>query len=284
MALSDIGNLMCLPIDEIEPGNPTEVHQYILQFAAKQLNENGRNWVPVIVKETGLDQYQVIANSFVYAAAIEAGLEEVWCIIAEDTPEVVQLSQALAQETSPKTNLSTADRDEISVALDYLMKQPGTPLKGIRSASVVARLDEAPREYWQDLKPITKLGCSITGGAKLKALEKVFYLTPQPIPEITSDRYLLEMMSAKELNAMAKKKGLANLGKLNKDGLVDLLSNKTIQTARSTDNSSAMADSHHLLERMTVPELKAMAKKKGLTGYSKFKKPDLVKLLAEAAE
>ncbi|MEB3288770.1 MAG: transcription termination factor rho family protein, partial [Leptolyngbya sp.] len=177
MAISDIGNLMCLPIDEIEPGQPTEVHPYILQFAAKKVNQNGRNWIPVIVKEIGLDQYQVIANSFIYAVAIEAGLEEIWCIIAEDSPDVTELSQALALEVPPRTNLSTADRDEISVALDYLIKQPGTPLKGVRAASVVARLDEAPREYWQDLKPVTKLGCGITGGAKLKALEQVFYLT-----------------------------------------------------------------------------------------------------------
>jgi hypothetical protein len=224
MALSDVGNLMCLPIDEIEPGNPTEVHQYILQFAAKKFNKISRNWIPVIVKETGLDQYQVIANSFIYAAAIEAGLEEVWCIIAEDSPEVMELSQALAQETQPKTNLSTADRDEIAAALDYLIQQPGTPLKGVRVASVIARLDEAPREYWKDLKPITKLSCGITGGAKLKALEQIFYLTPQPIPEITTDTRLLEMMAVGELKAMAKKKGLTGFAKMKKPDLVKLLS------------------------------------------------------------
>jgi hypothetical protein len=35
---------------------------------------------------------------------------------------------------------------------------------------------------------------------------------------------------------------------------------------------------------MAVGELKAMAKKKGLTGFAKLKKPDLVKLLSEASE
>lgn len=39
-----------------------------------------------------------------------------------------------------------------------------------------------------------------------------------------------------------------------------------------------------LLARMAVGELKAMAKKRGLTGFAKFKKPELVKLLAEAAD
>ena len=224
MSLTDIGNLMLLSFDEIEPGKATQVHEYVIQFAAKQLGLEGRNWVPVIVKETGPDRYQVIGNSFIYAVAAEAGLEKVWCIIAEDSPEVAELSQALAQETQPKTNLSTADRDEIAAALDYLIQQPGTPLKGVRVASVIARLDEAPREYWKDLKPITKLSCGITGGAKLKALEQIFYLTPQPIPEITTDTRLLEMMAVGELKAMAKKKGLTGFAKMKKPDLVKLLS------------------------------------------------------------
>ncbi|MBD2428392.1 transcription termination factor rho family protein [Phormidium sp. FACHB-1136] len=224
MALTDVGNLMLLHFDEIEPGNPIEIHEYVIQFAAKKLGPEGRNWIPIIVKETGPDQYQVIGNSFIYAVAAEAGLEKVWCIIAEDSSDAVKISQALAQEVQPKTNLSTADRDEIAAALDYLIKQPGTPLKGVRAASVVARLDDAPREYWKDLKPITKLGCGITGGAKLKSLEQVFYLTPQPIPEITTDTRLLEMMAVGELKAMAKKKGLTGFAKLKKPDLIKLLS------------------------------------------------------------
>ncbi len=275
MTLSNIGNLMLLHFDEIEPGKPTEVHEYVIQFAAKQLGGDRRNWVPIIVKETGPDQYQVIGNSFIYAVAAEAGLEKVWCIIADDSSEAAAISQALAQETPPKTNLSTADRDEISVALDYLMKQPATPLKGVRAASVVARLDEAPREYWQDLKPITKLSCGITVGAKLKALEQVFYLTPKPIPEITTDRRLLEMMTVGELKAMAKKQRLTDYAKLKHPDLVKLLSNPPEPKPEATSDSRP-------LEKMTIKELKAMAEEKGLTGFAKLKKSELVKLLAEA--
>lgn len=224
MSLTDVGNLMLLSFDEVEPGQPTQAHDYLIQFAAKHLGPEGRNWIPIIVKETNPDRYQVIGNSFIYAVAAEAGLEKVWCIIADSSPESISATQALAQEVQPKTNLSTADRDEIAAALDYLIKQPGTPLKGVRAASVVARLDDAPREYWKDLKPITKLGCGITGGAKLKSLEQVFYLTPQPIPEITTDTRLLEMMAVGELKAMAKKKGLTGFAKLKKPDLIKLLS------------------------------------------------------------
>ncbi len=223
MSLSDVGNLMCLPFDEIEPGEPSEVHEYLIQFAANQLGPEGRNWIPLVVKETAPDQYQVVGNAFIYAVAAEAGLDEVWCIIADDSPETVAITQALAQETQPKTNLSTASREEISAAIDYLMSQVDSPLKGTNPASLVARLDDAPRQYWKDLKPITKLGCRITAGKKLKALEQIFYLTPKPLPEVITDRALLESLNTQQLKAMAKKREIEGLSKLKKADLVKLL-------------------------------------------------------------
>ena len=226
MSLSDVGHLMCLPFDEIEPGNPTEVHEYLIQSAANQLALKGRNWIPVIVRETSPDQYRVIGNSFIYAVAAEAGLEEVWCIIADDEPDTEAITQSLAQETIPRTNLSTASRDEISSALDFLIRQPNSPLKGINHASVVARIDESPRQYWTSLTPITKLGCRITAGKKLKALEQIFYLTPEPMPEVIGDRKLLESLNTKQLRAMAKKRGLKGISKMKKSALVESLTSQ----------------------------------------------------------
>jgi hypothetical protein len=223
MSLSDVGNLMCLPFDEIEPGSPTEVHEYLIQAAANQLGPEGRNWVPLVVKETAPDQYEVIGNSFIYAVAAEADLEEVWCIIADDTAETAAVTQALAQEVIPKTNLSTASREEISAAIDYLLSQPASPLKGVNLASAVARIDEAPRQYWKTLQPITKLGCRITAGKKLKALEQVFYLTPEPLPEVIRDRKLLESLNTTQLKAMAKKRNISGISKLKKAELIDRL-------------------------------------------------------------
>jgi roadblock/LC7 domain-containing protein len=82
--LSDIGNLMHLYMDEIQAGEGTDAPEFLITATAKKLNElGGRNWVPVIVKEIGEDQYEVIGNSFIYAVAEEAGLEKVWCIIAD---------------------------------------------------------------------------------------------------------------------------------------------------------------------------------------------------------
>ncbi len=223
MSFSDTGNLMYLPFDEIEPGKPTEIHEYLIQSAANLLGSNGRNWVPVIVKEISPEQYQVIGNSFVYAVAAEAGLSKVWCIIADNAPETIATTQALTQEVLPKTNLSTAGREEISVAVDYLLSQPTAPLKGVKPASLIARLDEAPRQYWKNFEPVKKLGCGITTKAKLKALEEVFYLTPEPMPEVITDRKILETLTTQQLKDMAKKRDVKGLSKLKKADLVELL-------------------------------------------------------------
>jgi len=82
---NSIGSLMHLPINEIDPGDGTDAPEFLIKATANILKQKGgRNWIPVIVKETGEDKYQVIGNSFVYAVAEQAGLERVWCIIADD--------------------------------------------------------------------------------------------------------------------------------------------------------------------------------------------------------
>lgn len=223
MGLSDIGNLLCLPFDEIEPGRPTEVHSFLIQESARVLRKSQRNWVPLIVKEIKPDQYEVIGNAYVYEAITEAGLEEAWCILADDTAETAEVAAVLAQDLVPRVNLSKASRQQISAALDYIIKQPGTPLKGVNVASATNRIDEAPRQYWKTLQPITKLKCKITAGKKLKALEKIFYVDPEPLPEVVTDRKLLNSFNTADLKKMAKKRGVTGFSKLKKGDLIEKL-------------------------------------------------------------
>jgi hypothetical protein len=224
-SLSDIGNLMHLYLDEIDPGNGTNAPEFLITATAQLLNQkSGRNWVPVIVKETGEDRYEVIGNSFIYAVAEAAGLERVWCIIADDSAETIEVTRALAQEDIPKINLSKATREEIAAALHYLVAQPGSVLKSVKVAVATNRIDEAPRQYWKTLDPIATLKCGITKGAKLKALEQVFYLTPQAMPETLTDRGILKTLTNGELKAMAKKRGILGLSTMKKDALVESLS------------------------------------------------------------
>ncbi|MEH2272838.1 MAG: Rho termination factor N-terminal domain-containing protein [Nostoc sp.] len=224
-SLSNIGNLMHLYLDEIDPGEGTNAPEFLIKASAHLLNQKGgRNWIPVIVKETGKDKYQVIANSFIYAIAEAAHLDRVWCIITDGSDETVEVTKVLAGEEIPKINLSKASRDEIMAALEYLIEQPGSVLKAVKPAIATNRIDEAPREYWKTLDPILNLKCGITKGKKLDALNQVFYLTPQPMPDTITDTAILQTMTIADLKTIAQKRGITGITKMKKDDLVKALS------------------------------------------------------------
>ena len=222
----DIGNLMNLYLDEIDLDEGVNIPSFLIKASANLLNQKGgRNWIPVIVKEIEEDRYKVIGNSFIYAIAKEAGLERIWCIIADDSSDTSELTKVLAGESIPKINLSKASRDEIAAALEYLIEQPGSILKTIKIAIATNRIDEAPRQYWKTLDPIVNLKCGITKGKKLDALKQVFYLIPQAMPDIITDIAILKTMSTTELKTLAKKQEITGIHKMKKDELVKILNN-----------------------------------------------------------
>jgi Rho termination factor, N-terminal domain len=223
-ALNDVGQLLYLYYNEILPSEGTQFSEFIVQASAKLLQAaSQRNWVPLIVKQISSKQYQVIGNSFVYAVAEAAGLDRVWCILADDSQDTEQVSRVLSGERIPKVNLSTATHDEISAAFKYLLDLPASPLKGVKIQAAVSRIDEAPRQYWKDLTPIVNLKCGVTRGKKLDTLSEIFYLTPQEISESTTDVSILQGLTVTELKAMAKKRGISGYTKLKKPDLVEKL-------------------------------------------------------------
>ena len=231
---NSVGSLMYLYLDEVQPGDSTNTPDFLIRATASILKEKGeRNWIPVIVKEIAEDNYQVIGNSFIYAVAEQAGLEKIWCIIADDSDDTLALTKVLAGEAFPKINLSTASRDEIMAALEYLIEQPNGILKGIKLAVATNRIDEAPRQFWKNFDPVISLKCGITKGKKLDALKSVFYLTPQTPPVETSkidptidkgtDGTNLSNLNVTELKAIAKEKGITGISKMKKADLIKAL-------------------------------------------------------------
>lgn len=225
---------MYLYLDDISPNGGTDAPEFLIKASAALLKQNGgRNWIPVIVKQTSEDKYEVIGNSFVYTVAEQASLERVWCIIADNSDETVEITKVLAGEKMPKINLSKASRDEIMAGLQYLIEQPGSALKTVKIAVAVNRIDEAPRQSWQNFEPIIKLKCGITKGAKLDALKQVFYITPPTTPDKNINSDLLKPKKEKEANAS-------------------------------------------IYQKMSLTALKKIAKEKGITGYSKMNKNELI--------
>jgi len=221
----EIGALLHLYIDEIEPLFSTEAHQFLIAGAAKAINDAGnRNWLPVIVKQTGAENFLAIANIFVLAAAQEAGLDKVWCIIADDSNSVQECSQLLSQETTPRINLTTATRDEIKLGLDYLINRANNPLPGVKISTALDKLDTPDRKYWgESLKEIPALKCCITSGKKLDIFKEVFYVTPEPKPT-DPDPIPLNKLTVAQLRALAKEKGIPGCTKLKKAELIAILS------------------------------------------------------------
>lgn len=221
----DIGKLMLLPLEDIEPGHEFSAPAFVVAAAAASLQRTPeqRNWVPIVVQETGNYQYKVVSNHFVYAAANAADLDKVWCIIIDPSEGNIEQARILSQEIVPKVDLRSASRETIEAALRYVIEQPGSPLKGIDLAKVTNRLEAAEKFHWQDLSPISMLKCGITKGKKLDALKQVFFLSSLPAESKPQQRQKLEDLPTPELKQLAKKYGLAGYSKLKKLELLTLL-------------------------------------------------------------
>jgi hypothetical protein len=179
----NIGQLMYLPLDKIDSEIEFTESEFILEAAVESVKEvNGRNWIPLIVQEVG-NKYKLVSNPFVYAVMHRANLEKVWAIVIDPDPKNIEQAKILSKEITPKINLSTASRSSIEAGLKFL------GIAGINIITATNKIEEADRETWKDLSPITKLKCGFTTQAKLEPLKKVFYIVPPievVIPEAPS--------------------------------------------------------------------------------------------------
>lgn len=197
----NVGQLMHLPLESIDTEDFVSESEFVVNAAAESiLSTDGRNWIPIIVQETGNYQYKVIANHFIYAVAQQASLERVWCIIIEPDEKLIEQAKVLAREVTPKINLAAASGDSILSALRYLESQPGSALKGVNVIVAANRIEEANRKQWSDMTPIIKLKCGITKGKKLDALSNVFFIAPPPPPPPAPEIVSIKKASKEEIS------------------------------------------------------------------------------------
>ncbi|MEG4043653.1 hypothetical protein [Microcoleus sp. Pol17_C1] len=176
----NIGKLMHLKLSKIESAEPCSESEFIIAGAAEAVLQAGnRNWIPIIVKETGDYQYQVVSNHFVYAVAQQAKLDLVWCIVIDPKPLNIEQAKILAREANPTVNLSTASKDTIIAVLKYLVKEHNW--KNVKPVETANKIVDSNREQWSDFTPLTKLQCGLTK-ARLDFIAKVFSISPPPPP------------------------------------------------------------------------------------------------------
>lgn len=179
----NIGQLVCLPLDSIKSEQSIHESEFVIAAAADSiLSTDGRNWIPVIVKEIGEYQYEVVSNHFIYVVSLHAGIEKIWSIIIEPESKIIEQAQLLAREIIPRINLAHASRDTILSGLRYISSQDSSPLKGVDLTVAANRIDDSNRSTWKDLTPITKLKCGITKGKKLDSLSSIFFVEEPPAP------------------------------------------------------------------------------------------------------
>lgn len=176
----NIGKLMHLKLSKIESAEPCSESEFIIAGAAEAVLQAGnRNWIPIIVKETGDYQYQVVSNHFVYAVAQQAKLDLVWCIVIDPKPSNIEQAKILAREANPQVNLSTASKDTIIAVLKYLVKEHNW--KNVKPVETANKIVDSNREQWSDFTPLTKLQCGLTK-ARLDFIAKVFSISSPPPP------------------------------------------------------------------------------------------------------
>ncbi|MEG4585792.1 hypothetical protein QUA54_11330 [Microcoleus sp. MOSTC5] len=174
----NIGKLMHLKLSKIESAELCSESEFIIAGAAEAVLQAGnRNWIPIIVKETGDYQYQVVSNHFVYAVAQQAKLDLVWCIVIDPKPSNIEQAKILAREANPQVNLSTASKDTIIAVFKYLVKEHNW--KNVKPVETANKIVDSNREQWSDFNPLTKLQCGLTK-ARLDVIGKVFSISPPP--------------------------------------------------------------------------------------------------------
>lgn len=146
-----------------------------------------------------------------------------------------------------------------------------------------------------ELKKLAK-DRGISGYSRLKRQELIDLHTKAPVTEKPVEKppvedrqdsqepiVCLDDMTVPDLRKLAKERGFSGYSRLKRQELIDLhvKGNLPAPEKPTVDRSSEKPVEKQSLDEMTVPELRKLAKERGITGYSRLKRQELLDLHAK---
>ncbi len=149
-----------------------DTQEIVIQTIAQELKVQGKNVLPVIVRELGEDDYQATLNTHILEAAKQAGLDFVRCIVVD-----AAMQSQVEVETGEivRINILTASDQELVNALKFVQSRKAEFSKLNLQKVAQAIVDYREKNKITSLVFLTKLKCGI-GKAKLPALAETLII------------------------------------------------------------------------------------------------------------
>jgi hypothetical protein len=165
-----LGQILRLPCKFVK--GETDTSAIIIAAIAAELKQTGRNVLPVIVQQSSEDQYKAVLNAHIIAAARQAKLDFVWCIVVNDSME-----QQLQVEVGDvvRISLKAATENEITRFFEFIQIQQKSFSKIQPSLIAKAIVEYRQGKTLKDLNFLAKLKCGI-GKTKLPLLKPYMLL------------------------------------------------------------------------------------------------------------
>ncbi len=167
-----LGQVLRLPCKFIQ--GKSSADKALIKSISQQLQDTGKNILPVIVKALDEDDYQAVLNTQILDAARLAKLDFIWCIIVNDqmqTQVQIESGQLPPQINVATINVVTASEREITEFLEHIkiQKKGFSTIKSKVAAKAIVR--QRRTKKLSSLSFLTKEQCGV-GKATLPRLSE----------------------------------------------------------------------------------------------------------------
>ncbi len=134
------------------------------------------------------------------------------------------------------------------------------------------------QQCWNDFCEDEESSKKVVDENKLETIPEEVEAVAETVPEKVIEETVPDYSgkSVKELQAIAKEKGIKGISKMKKNELIALLSSPIVCEEKQTVEADAPVAVVNVLAGLTVAKLRDLAKEKGIKGISKMKKEELI--------